>query len=234
MSKKKSNKKLTLREYRSQLATLKRAGLISPHISPRSHKPTRHMMKQLATFRDVIAGEAKAVKTPSHKTALDFEGTNRVKFDRVVIKIMPGERARYSTAAKALLIDRKSSVPDITNLRQILMPRGANDLPKLPRDTSTRVYRYAVPFRRGGTIERIYFDTLKQLKRFMFDYDPKNGGRFQAWKGYIEIVELDRRENEDFRGRNDEKIGTSIDRRSRNASSRKAKAQPRDARGRFI
>ena len=233
MAKKKH--KQNLREYRSSLAALKRAGLISQKIDARSHKPTRHMLGQIEKFKDVIEGNARAVKTPSRATAREFLNVKRTKFDRVVIKIQKGDGVpRYNSSTREIKIRRKSYYPDVDNFNQILRPQSADELPILPPDTYDKVYQYGIPFRRGTQIRRIFADSLEELIKLMQEYDPDHGGRFKDWKGYVEVLEFDREdlpedEFEISRDFDDEETGQAAYERSR-----KAKAQPRDKKGRFI
>lgn len=65
---KKVNKKLTLlqksnltrAEYRKRLNALKRSEMISKKINPKTHEPTRYMLKKLRVYQDVALGHANA------------------------------------------------------------------------------------------------------------------------------------------------------------------------------
>lgn len=235
MFSRKVNKKLSIREYRSQVAILKRAGLISPRIDARSHKPTRYMKQQLERFKDVIKGDAVTVKTPSKKIAKSYDDVYRSKFDRVVVKKAPGDKIRYDKTQDAIVADRRASLPGVDKVTSVLRPREPGVLPNLPRDTKKHSYFYAIPFKRGNRIERIYINTKTELKKFMSPYDPKRGGKFADWQDYIEIIKAERSEpllTAATDGK--EKARASISRGATNVRSRTAKAQPRDSRGRFI
>lgn len=224
----KSSGKIGLRDYRGKLAKLKRAGLVSPKIDARSHKPTRYMLAQIEKFNAVLEGKAKAIKTPSHAIAREYGDLYTVKFDRVVIPSQSGETGRYDRERESLIIKRSSGLPFGTkSIQQILEARESGTLPRLPRDTKTHRYFYAIPFRRGSRIERIYIDTLRELKKYMFGYE-KTG--FAGWQNYVEVIEAEI-DPKVTPGSDD---GTSAKIRGKGTNaSRKAKAQPRDAKGRF-
>ena len=234
MATKPRKKKLTLREYRSALATLKKNGLISHNIDARKHVPTRHMLKQIETFKDVVKGHAKGVKLPSHAKAAEFAGQRPVKFNRVVVFLDKGETARFDARKSQIVVNRKSTIPDHERFRQIITPQKADEIPLLPDDTFSTVYKYAMPFRRGGKTFRIFADSLAEILAIMSQYDPKQGGRFANWKAYVELLEFDREDipEDEFEIDRSEYV-TEEEGRASYERRRKAKAQPRDARGRF-
>lgn len=47
---------LDVKEYRKQLSTLKKQGLVSKRINAARHHPTRYMLKKIKTFKDVAVG----------------------------------------------------------------------------------------------------------------------------------------------------------------------------------
>lgn len=51
---------LTRAEYRKRLTALKRSEMLSKRIEPKTHEPTRYMLKKLKTFQDVAIGHANA------------------------------------------------------------------------------------------------------------------------------------------------------------------------------
>ena len=52
---------LDLREYRKELATLKKQGIVSKRVEVRSHQPTRYMLGKLKKFKGVALGHELAV-----------------------------------------------------------------------------------------------------------------------------------------------------------------------------
>ena len=53
-----------IRAVRSEVAALKKAGIISSRIDARSYQPSAYMLKKIAANRDILEGRAVAVKTP--------------------------------------------------------------------------------------------------------------------------------------------------------------------------
>lgn len=59
---KKSGK--NLREFRREVAALKKAGIVSPRVVASKQEPTRYMQRKVRSFADVLRGEVVAVKAP--------------------------------------------------------------------------------------------------------------------------------------------------------------------------
>lgn len=54
------NAQKTIRQYRHELAVLKRQGIVAKRISAKSHQPTRYMMRKIKSYADVAAENALA------------------------------------------------------------------------------------------------------------------------------------------------------------------------------
>lgn len=52
---------IDVRQYRTQLAALKKQNIVAKRIKPRSHQPTRYMLKKLKQFKGVAVGHEMAV-----------------------------------------------------------------------------------------------------------------------------------------------------------------------------
>jgi hypothetical protein len=52
---------LDVREYRKELVNLKKQGIVSKRIQPRSHQPTRYMLRKLKKFKGVATGHELAI-----------------------------------------------------------------------------------------------------------------------------------------------------------------------------
>ena len=200
MSTKTVNKKLSIREYRSQVAALKRAGLITAKIDARSHKPTRYMQSQIKKYKDVIDGKAKTVKVGSRTEASEYADLYRSKFNRVVVRTQNNEKARYVKSDKTIRIDRTSPLPGIEKITQILGPKSDTGVPKLPRDTAKARWSYSIPFRVGSSIRRRFYNTQKELLKVIFEYEPPEG-RFKDIRDYIEIVKIEGNESYGKKGK---------------------------------
>ena len=192
------NKKLNIRQYRSEVAALKRAGLIRSSIDARSHKPTRYMLDQIKRYRDVIDGKAKSVRVGKHTEAREYADLYRSKFDRVVVRTQSGERPRYNKSDSTIRVDRVSPLPGIQKITQILGPKTNDKIPKLPRDTTKKQYAYSLPFRVGTRIRRRFYNTAKELLKVIFEYEPPQG-RFKDIRDYIEIVVIEGNKNGEAR-----------------------------------
>lgn len=183
-----SQQKINIREYRTKIAKLKKAGLIRKSIDARSHKPTRHMLTQIKRFGDIIDGTAIAVKTPKRKIAREYSDLKDTKFDRVIVRVQKGEKGRYTK--DGIKINRKSNFEGLENTTEILSPRSSTVLPKLPKKKG-KTYKYAIPFKRGDIIERQFFSSEEMLLRFISSYERLDNGkaRFEGIRGYIQILE---------------------------------------------
>lgn len=53
-----------IRQIRSEVSKLKKAGIVSPRIDARTYQPSRYMLSKLKQNADIIAGEVIAVKAP--------------------------------------------------------------------------------------------------------------------------------------------------------------------------
>jgi hypothetical protein len=87
---------LNLREYRKELATLKKQGIVAKRIIPRSHQPTRYMLKKLKTFKGVAVG---------HELAVPIQ------------KLSPHRARKYTETGIATRIEKFLTVPK-TAVRQ--------------------------------------------------------------------------------------------------------------------
>jgi hypothetical protein len=187
----------SLRAFRSDVAALKKAGLISSRVDARKQQPTRHMKAQLKRFANVLDGTAKAVRVPRAK-AREYADIKDVKFDRVIMRIAPGDDVRWSASQEAIIAKRRGRFPGIKSQREILRPRSEDTLPPLPKSYKKKGkyyrYTYAVPIRIGNRIERLYFDSEKDLARFMSTYEKPQNPKRRAWKNwreYVEVMELE-------------------------------------------
>jgi hypothetical protein len=161
-----------LRSFRSDVAKLKKLGLVSSRIDARSQKPTRYMRDQVKKFSDVLEGKAQVVKMPTRADAKKFEAM-RTKGKAVVVPVLKGEKARYS---------KKTGL--ISGLRQ----RGANLIRRVLGIGDASKFkgpnvRYSIPLGRPG--ERWTFDSWEEIKAFFNEYEK--GNRYPNWPKYVEI-----------------------------------------------
>jgi len=52
---------IDVREYRKEISTLKKQGIVAKYINAKTHQPTRYMVSKLKRFKDVATGHAMAV-----------------------------------------------------------------------------------------------------------------------------------------------------------------------------
>lgn len=176
-TKKSSTRKLTasqLRAFRSQVAALKRKGLVSPKIDARSQKPTRYMLEQVKKYADVLNGHATVLKVPKDVRD-ELKSAYAVKRGRVVIPTTGSETAHYSKkrgVTKTTRIGKNKGTVRVhvyENLDQLRVKEGPG-------------VRYAVPFAGG---QRYRFEKFDELYRFM-----KEGyASYKEWWRYVELEE---------------------------------------------
>ncbi len=158
---------LSIREYRSGLATLKRAGLISENVDVKRHVPTRHMREQLARFSGVVKGHAKAVNVGRQK-AKDFAQTHPTKSGRVVVEAKRQDRVRYSKARNEISIKVSPTRRRGSSRNVIISPRAAEVMPSLKRGKI-----YGIGLRRGMDIDYIEIGDGEDLRFFLSGYSEK-------------------------------------------------------------
>jgi hypothetical protein len=184
---------LSIREYRSNLAKLKKAGLVSQRIDARSHKPTRYMRKQMAKFASVIKGNAKAVKAPSRKAAKEYSALRPTKFNRVVMPVGKNERVYWSKRNGAIVAVRHTGWRGAEYVRTTIYPRKPDEIPALePGQT------YVIPWAQGGDVFYQRVANQEQLMEIILRYEnaPDKRARrntTQKWsniRSYIGVVDI--------------------------------------------
>jgi hypothetical protein len=164
---------------------LKTAGLYKPK-NPRA-KPTKYAKSLLNKFADVISGNSRAVKVDK-KTAAAYKddtakaGQARVKGNRVIVPVQPGEKPYYSRKNGTVEVARKLK----TGQKYIRTPFKGNvasyDAMKAQLQTHDRI---AVAFYRGKKkpVDWHYFSADEFYKEFVAGYgkDNKRGQTALAW-----------------------------------------------------
>lgn len=120
--------KLDVKEYKKELAQLKKQGIVSKRIDARSHKPTRYMLTKIRKFKDVATGHAMAIpvsKVPSERRSKYIsKGTARQQGEFLIVP-------KTATNQRADVV--KGHIATYTNLgmgeeRVIFLPFEAKDL----------------------------------------------------------------------------------------------------------
>jgi len=79
------------KQFKRDIAKLKKLGLVSKKVKPRSQQPTRYFRNIVRQFSDVLLGEAKPLPIPRAERAFYKESGHRVKNGRAVIPTKKGE-----------------------------------------------------------------------------------------------------------------------------------------------
>lgn len=95
-----------LRQFRSDVAKLKKLGLVSKKTDARKQQATRYMRNIVRTFSDVLKGEAQAFSVPRNEIPAYKEAGHRARGHRVVVTAPKG--------AKVHRIKPKQGVPAYT------------------------------------------------------------------------------------------------------------------------
>lgn len=176
---------LSIREYRSSVAKLKNAGLISHNIDARSHKPTRYMREQISKYKGILKGTEKAVKV-GRSNARDFSGSHKTKFDRVVVEATRDDKVRYNRKLDEIIIKAAPTVRAQRERTVVIVPRLATEIPPLKPG-----HIYGVAMKRGTRIDYIELGDGNDLRFFLNEYSKK-GKDLSAY-----IVMLDDSSNDD-------------------------------------
>lgn len=178
-----SSRKLTadqLRKFRHDVARLKAKGLTSKRVDARKQKPTRHMLKKVSSFQDVLSGKAKVVSVPKRAIAKEYGEKFRTVGKHVVIPVKEGENVAYSKRSGEITATRRV---DGKRIKRRLSSKGGT---RTEAPISGNVI-YTIPL--GGT--RQSFDTWDDLVLFMEPYEANPKNPYKNWYKYVEISEID-------------------------------------------
>jgi hypothetical protein len=157
------------KQFRKDVAALKRKGLIDKLYDARSVTPTKYLKSQIKKFSDVLTGKAQTVKVNKKKQAQYRERGFKVKNGRVVVPVAENEKV-YGTHGDFVVktkgdfgsmtrIDMGLSKKNIMNWRQEIIDRHV----KL-RD-GEKIY-----FQFYGNNSYRTFQTLEQLLFYFEQY----------------------------------------------------------------
>jgi hypothetical protein len=95
-----------LREFRHEIALLKKKGLVSKRVDARKQKPTRYMRDKLKKLHDVIEGTQTSVKV-DRKTAARYKASGFFVFgNRVVVSKDKDERGRRDAKSGLIVLSK--------------------------------------------------------------------------------------------------------------------------------
>lgn len=123
-----------IRTVRSEVAALKKAGIVSKRIDVRSYQPSKYMLQKIKRNADIIKGEAIAVKAPKPiRDKYKEAGTFEIRGGAIIVsKDKANQRAKIS----------RGLVETITRLRngeerKIILPFKGKDLKDIAERLAT-------------------------------------------------------------------------------------------------
>lgn len=168
MSKRKAPSGQQLKQIRSQLAQLKKAGLYTGDV--RNAKGGWRQKSIIKQYSDVLSGKAKSVKVG--KAARDFDPSYRAKNKRVVVKAEKGETFRYSKTSGGIISTVERYGIKFKRILPGKVIRRVEDLPRAKR--KGKKYLYKLPHN-----PILDYDGMKQ--EFI---------KYANKKGYGEAIEI--------------------------------------------
>lgn len=181
-----SSKKPTgaqLRKFRSDVAKLKAQGLTSARVDARSQKPTRHMLRKVKDYQDVLQGKAKVVHTKTRAQAKEFGDLRHVGKSVVVPVINRTERVRYNAKTGEIV---SSARENGRRVRKTIRAKSVDlyNINTYPRGNNIR---YRMPF--GNSYQQ--YDTPEDLFAEMFKYETKPKNPYKDWQKYVQIITVE-------------------------------------------
>lgn len=122
-----------LKKFRSEVARLKKAGLINPKIDARKQKPTRYMQQKIKRLKDVIEGERVSVKVDK-VTAARYKASGFFVFnDRVVVS---KDRRELASVDKYSGLIRLQRIDKLLPFEKVVMPYGIGNMDQFLEEAS--------------------------------------------------------------------------------------------------
>lgn len=110
-----------LRQFRKDVAKLKKLGLVSKKTDARKQQATRYMRTLVRSFSDVLKGEAQVFSVPRKESSIYKEAGHRVKNQKVVVPAPKGAKVRRSKTVEG--------IPSYTT--EIPSPRGGKGVTRI-------------------------------------------------------------------------------------------------------
>lgn len=192
---------LDVRQYRHQLSVLKKQGIVSKRIQPRSHQPTRYMLKKVKLFKGVASG---------HELAVPIEKMSPHRARQYTEKGIASRIGKFlvvpKTAAKQKADVYKGHIRTTTELR-----RGEEEVIKFPArlDDMHNVLNWLAEneqminelkgpkgqlgFQLSGHNSRVGLANVKELIKYLQKYDgsdPRLRGNIFNNKGRRVVTEF--------------------------------------------
>jgi hypothetical protein len=123
---KKANK--DLKSYRSEIRALKKQGIVSKKIDPRTQRPTKYMLSKIRRFGDVIRGDVNAVKaSPDQIRQYTEKGLLEARGNFLIV---PKDSADQTARMRKGLVAKYRPLKNGQE-RKVILPYRATDLEQL-------------------------------------------------------------------------------------------------------
>ena len=172
-----------LREYRKQVAALKRAGLVSASVDARKVKPTAALTRAINRYDDVLSGKASAVKVkPSTARAYRKIGHETAGGNRVIIGHLLGERARIDERLPPTAPEAVKTYHPKKGIERVHLPVGPDQVEQYLAENpdvieSMKKGRQRWGFTIGGYPSIRTFPSLEMSVEYVRYYKPRPGFR---------------------------------------------------------
>lgn len=168
-----------LKGYRKQLAVLRKQGIVSKRINPKSHKPTRYMVSKLKKFKPVALGHEIALPAKSLSTHRLREYINKG-----LARLEGNFILRPKTATKQKLKVEKGHIVSTTSVEKgkyetVLLPAHLDDMHDVVKwleDHKEQLMDVKGPrdqfgFQLSGHNSKRGFPNIRELVNYIMRYD---------------------------------------------------------------
>lgn len=175
--------KVDLRKFRSQVAALKRAGLIDPKTDARKAKPTPALSRAISRYDDVLSGKATAVKVkPSTARRYRKAGWETARGNRVIQGHLAGQKVRIDESLPPGAPESIKIVNPISGIERVMLPVGPDETAQFLQDNpeiveSLKTGRQRWGFTVDGYPSITTFPSLERLLDYVRHYKPRAGFR---------------------------------------------------------
>lgn len=159
-----------IKEFRHEIALLKRKGLIDKKYDARSVTPTKYLKSQVKKFSSVLSGEATPVKVSKSRQAYYKELGYTVKNNRVVVPHLKNEKVYGSHGNFAVKVTGKFG--SITRTDRGLRVKNIDQWrEQLIKEFKNLKSNERLSFQIGGSFTDKTFATIETLLLFLMQYE---------------------------------------------------------------
>lgn len=188
-----------LKQFRRDVAKLKRLGLISKRKDARKQKPTRYMREVVRQFADVLTGKASVLSIPQNEVEYYKKTGHKTKNKKAVIPTPHGEKVRRTKPVEGTptyTTTQRTKTGATVKRRHVLLPaeefasRLKSHIQKLPALKKGEYYA----FRYRGYMSLQYFggkDAKKKLLEYMMRYINSDIDDVEEELSHFEIVTIE-------------------------------------------